>query len=186
MIRKPAADWARDDRGERARAAKAAIGVKFKSIETGYRVLQGRATSAQGYIRIAGGAVWLFFALVGLASGSIPTLVGASAIGGGLVMWGRFEIRRGRAHARKARGIAAVVQQTVAPAVMAARPLSAMQPATAGDDVCTLGHVAASTFDADAIIARHLADRERLAAQAQAVPVPLVQPARPAFGRKVA
>ncbi|WP_295635927.1 hypothetical protein [Novosphingobium sp.] len=190
MIKKPTAEWQRE--GEGARKAQAAVSGGLKSLQTGARVVHGGALVVQGYIGIAFGVLWILAGVASLLSGSVATLIGAGLMGLFAIWLGQRRIAKGKALASAHLPAA---EKTAPDPGSADLARAVSQPGPEAGAVRALQDKAAATyqaeaaapaFDADAIIARHLAERERLAAQAQAVPVPLVQPARPAFGRKVA
>ena len=190
MVRKPTAEWQRE--GEGARKAQAAVSGGLKSLQTGARVVHGGALVVQGYISIAFGVLWIFAGVASLLSGSVATLIGAGLMGSFAIWLGQRRIGKGKALASAHLSAA---EKTAPDPGSADLARAVSQPGPEAGVVRALhdrvaatyqAEAAAPAFDADAIIARHLADRERLAAQTQAVPVPLVQPARPAFGRKVA
>jgi Flp pilus assembly protein TadB len=182
VIKKPTAEWQRE--GEGARKAQAAVSDGMKSLGKSALVVQHGARTVQGYVGIAFGGFWILAGLAAGLGGSIPTLIGASFMGACAFWIGKRRIRKGKSAVRETLGLPEFASRTIA--TIAAEPGSVAPISIAGAD---MRDPLAGTFDADAIIARHLAEKARLEAQSQAAPVPLAQPglpARPAFGRKVA
>ena len=96
MIRKPSADWRREE------------GAAVRTVRTAASIAQGGARAARRGGHAALGLVCYFFAFIwgfaalagGLAMGSLPTLIGVGAMAG-LMFWGG---RRAFAKAREASG----------------------------------------------------------------------------------
>ncbi len=176
MITKPTAEWSRE--GEGARAAQAAVSGGLKSLASGARAMHGGAMVVQGTIGIGFGVLWIIAGVASLLGGSVATLIGAGLMGALAIWLGKRKIAKGKALATAHLPSAEKAPQ---PAV-AAGPVMAVSPPWQ-----VAGNADTSAFDADAIIARHLAEKQRLVASAKVEPLPHPgQPMRPAFGRKVA
>jgi hypothetical protein len=95
MIRKPAADWGRQN--DATVAAVAAVRASVDVAKGGARVARAGGNVLRGIICWFFAAIWGFAALAGgLAMGSLPTLIGVGAMAAFMAWAGRRAFRSAR------------------------------------------------------------------------------------------
>jgi hypothetical protein len=92
MIRKPTADWGRQDESAAVRTVRTATAVA----KGGADVARRGGHAVRGLICYAFAALWGFAALMSGLGGSLPSLIGIGAMAAGMVWAGRRAFAKAR------------------------------------------------------------------------------------------
>lgn len=177
MIEKPPAEWARES--EFVSSARDVAETTVAVARTGAAAVRTGLHLARGVFCSAFAVFWAFVALTAGSSGSFPTFFGVGLMAAAMAWAAARAFAKARGGAGKVRR-ALSVEPTAPPRATADRAPAAAHAKNRG------GWGAQAEFDADAIIARHLAARAQPSAGEARGPESMVQADKPRFGRKVA